>query len=202
MQDKDSERRVISGLLNCDTEEPLITGLQMLRPGDFTEPLHRRMFETITALYTRGVKPTFAELMKEMRYTRNDIDEMAYIAEQFIDEANIGYWIHLVKNATKRRKLASLARMISGSLQDGVKTEKIIQQLSDQITEIANEEAVQVETGGDLAALGMGLVEEKVTKYRELQERGEKVRMLEGVPTGFYSLDRVCLLYTSPSPRD
>lgn len=195
LQDKDSERRVISGLLNCDTEEPLITGLQMLRPGDFTEPLHRRMFETITALYTRGVKPTFAELMKEMRLTRNDIDEMAYIAEQFIDEANIGHWINLVKNATKRRNLASLARMISGSLQDGVKTEKIIQQLSDQITEIANEEAIQIETGGDLAGAGMGLVEEKVTKYRELQERGEKVRMLEGVPTGFYSLDRVTFGY-------
>jgi replicative DNA helicase len=199
VQDKDSERRVISCLLNCDTEEPLINGLQLLRPSDFTEPLHRRMFETVSTLYTRGVKPTYAELTKEFmlsgQRTIEEIKEMAYIAEQFIDEANIGHWINLVKNATKRRNLGNVARTIAASLQDGVKTETIIQQLSDQITEIANDDVVQIETGGDLAESGMGLVEEKVMKYREILERGEKVRMLEGTPTGFYSLDRVTFGY-------
>ena len=111
--DLESERRVLSGMLN--SEEARIEAYDSIKEEDFYHPLHRMVFSLICQLYKRDVKPTFAELLKEsqnLNLFRNqqEISELAYIAEHFIEGENITYWLGRVKDRSKLRKFESFLR--------------------------------------------------------------------------------------------
>jgi replicative DNA helicase len=97
--DLESERRVISSMLH--SEDACIEAYNSLRVTDFYAPQHGTIFELISSLYERDIRPTYVELIKEAHtlgvFTNSrDIEDLKYIAEHYIDDGNIKYWIKKV----------------------------------------------------------------------------------------------------------
>lgn len=199
--DLESERRVLSGMLN--SEDARIEAYDSLKEDDFYYPLHRTVFSLICQLYRRDVKPTFAELLKEaqsLNILRNqqEINELAYIAEHFIEGENISYWLERVKDRSRLRKFEAFLRRHHQKISENVQ-EPVDNVLMDAEEELTNMTALEIDDSVDspaeLAALGYEEVERRYLRYKEIRELHKGVLPLDGLPTGFDSLNHVTLGY-------
>ncbi|NLV17423.1 MAG: AAA family ATPase [Syntrophomonadaceae bacterium] len=199
--DLESERRVLSGMLN--SEDARIEAYDSLKEDDFYYPLHRTVFSLICQLYRRDVKPTFAELLKEaqsLNILRNqqEINELAYIAEHFIEGENISYWLERVKDRSRLRKFEAFLRRhhqkISENIQEPV--DNVLMEAEEELTNMtALEIDDRVDSPVELAAVGYEEVERRYLRYKEIKELHKGVLPLDGLPTGFDSLNHVTLGY-------
>lgn len=196
MNDRESERRVLSGIILADNDTTIITALEALSPDDFTDPLHKRVYQVCTRLYTKGVKPTYVEVLRDVKPSNvQENDELAYIANQYIDGRNIGHWCGMVKDASKRRALDRLNRQLTGALSDKMPVDEIVSLLSDQLTALALTEQGQYMSGADIAREAIDLIEAKVAAYRKMVQDGQAYQVLEGAPTGFGTLNKYTFGY-------
>ncbi|MGI6549271.1 MAG: replicative DNA helicase [Syntrophomonadales bacterium] len=198
--DLESERRVLSGMLN--SEEARIEAYDSIKEEDFYHPLHRMVFSLICQLYKRDVKPTFAELLKEsqkLNLFRNqqDISELAYIAEHFIEGENITYWLGRVKDRAKLRKFESFLRRYHQKIRENQESvEELLMGAEEELTNLtALENDDHVDTPAQLANLGYEEVERRYLRFKEINEINKGVLPLDGLPTGFDSLNNVTLGY-------
>ena len=111
--DLESERRVLSSMMH--SEEACIEGYSTLSAADFYSPKHGTIFELICSLFDREIRPTYVELLKEGHslgiFTNpRDLEEIKYIAEHYIDDENVKYWISRVKDKSSLRKYESFLR--------------------------------------------------------------------------------------------
>lgn len=198
--DLESERRVLSGMLN--SEEARIEAYDSIREEDFYHPLHRTVFSLICQLYKRDVKPTFAELLKEsqnLNLFRNqqEISELAYIAEHFIEGENITYWLGRVKDRSKLRKFESFLRRYHQMIRENQHSvEELLMSAEEELTNLtALENDDRVDSPVQLANLGYEEVERRYLRFKEINEINKGVLPLDGLPTGFDSLNNVTLGY-------
>ncbi len=198
--DLESERRVLSGMLN--SEEARIEAYDSIKEEDFYHPLHRTVFSLICQLYKRDVKPTFAELLKEsqnLNLFRNqqDISELAYIAEHFIEGENITYWLGRVKDRSRLRKFESFLRRYHQKIRENQQSvPELLMEAEEELTNLtALENDEQVDTPAGLASLGYEEVERRYLRFKEINELNKGILPLDGLPTGFDSLNNVTLGY-------
>lgn len=198
--DLESERRVLSGMLN--SEEARIEAYDSIKEEDFYYPLHRMVFSLICQLYKRDVKPTFAELLKEsqsLNLFRNqqEISELAYIAEHFIEGENISYWVARVKDRSRLRKFESLLRRYHQKIKENQQSvEELLMGAEEELTNLtALDNDDRVDSPSQLANLGYEEVERRYLRYKEIKETNKGVIPLDGLPTGFESLNNVTLGY-------
>lgn len=194
--------RVISAMLHSDTA--CISILDTLTENDFSDPFNRDLFLLANALFTQGVKPTHAEMIKEgmkLGFVKNieDADRIRYVSEQYIDDENTGYWASKVKQAAKGRAMQSLLKRYSHELSKGTADiPDLIQTASSEMFSLAmGVEDENFVTGKELGEYGLKLIDERVDRYRKAMEDTKHPGEipLEGVATGLPTLDKLTLGY-------
>lgn len=199
--DLESERRVLSAMLHSETA--CIEAFNQLLPADFFSPQHATVFELSCSLYEREINPTLVELIKEGHslgiFTNpKDIEDISYIAEQYIDDENIKYWIKRVKDKARLRRFEFFLRrnyqlLNEESEQD---VEQILMSAEEELTNLtALEIDDHIDTPSDMAKLGYEEVERRFLRYKEIKEQHKGVIPLDGLPTGFSNLNKITLGY-------
>ncbi len=199
--DLESERRVLSSMLH--SEEACIEACNTLLPDDFYSPQHGTVFELARGLYEREVRPTYVELIKEahslgMLTNARDVEELQYIAEHYIYDGNIGFWLKRVKDRSRLRKFENFIRKSWLLLQEETErdVEQVLMAAEEELTNLtALEIDDRVDSPEELARLGYEEVERRFLRYKEIKEKYKGVIPLDGLPTGFYNLDKVTLGY-------
>ncbi|HBQ85336.1 MAG TPA: DNA helicase [Syntrophomonas sp.] len=200
MYDLESERRVLSSMLN--SEDSCIEAYNSLSAADFYSPQHGTIYELICSLFEREIKPTYLELIKEghiigMFSNTQDTEDLKYIAEHYIEDENIKYWIKKVKDKSRLRKFESFLRLSYEMINDpGNDVEQMLMAAEEQLTDLtALEIDDHVDTPQDIATVGYEEVERRFLRYKELIELHRGVVPLDGLPTGFNNLDNITLGY-------
>lgn len=199
--DIESERRVISSMLH--SEEACIEAYNALKPGDFYSPKHATIFEMTCSLFEREIRPTYVELLKEghglgVLTSTRDIEELKHIAEHYIDDQNIKYWIKKVRDRARIRKFVEFLKISYQGLmtQPEMDVEQTLMEAEEKLTDLtALEIDDRIDTPEDLASLGYDEVEKRFLRFKEIQEKHKGVIPLDGLTTGFDSLNRITLGY-------
>ncbi|HBQ85348.1 MAG TPA: DNA helicase, partial [Syntrophomonas sp.] len=94
--DHEAERRVLSAMMN--SEVACIEAIARINEDVFSDRLNRQVFLLLSDLYVRGTKPTYIEIIKEGSQlgfieSQKDLERIKQVAESYIDDGNIGYWI-------------------------------------------------------------------------------------------------------------
>jgi len=198
--DYEAERRVLSGMLH--SEIACVEGIDALEDTDFSDSFNRNLFVLITDLYIRNVKPTTVEIFREATKLGvlngvKDVEKVKSIAESYIDDKNIRYWIDKVKQAKKARETQSLLTKYSAQMKDGdLDIDQFITEASSGFFNLAMYTGSEkIDSPQELADLGIKLVTERVEKYRKMQEDAKFFGQvpMEGVPFGIPTLDRMTL---------
>ncbi|MDD4171502.1 MAG: DnaB-like helicase C-terminal domain-containing protein [Syntrophomonas sp.] len=199
--DLESERRVLSSMLH--SEEACIEACNDLLPGDFYSPQHATVFELTSSLYEREITPTYVEVIKQahtlgMLTSTRDIEDLGYIAEHYIYDGNIKFWIQKVRDKSRLRKFEYFLRKSYQVLNEETDqdVEQILMSAEEELTNLtALEIDDHVDNPEDLAKLGYEEVERRFLRYKDIKERYKGVIPLDGLPTGFYNLNKVTLGY-------
>jgi len=200
--DIEAEQRVLSCILHSDSA--CAEALTELSENDFYRPVNKSTFAITKALYKRGVRPTPVEVIKEGRTLgfingQEDIEELHHIAEQYIDDENIGYWQGRVRKAAKGRRAQNLLLQYSHEVDnEKIDIDRFIQRAGSEFMALAmDSDTERIETGADLAEFGKQQIAANVKKWRKMQEdaKTEGEFPLEGVPTGFKKLDDLTMGY-------
>jgi Replicative DNA helicase len=199
--DLESERRVLSSMLH--SEEACIEVCNSLTTEDFYSPQHATVYELTCSLYEREIRPTYVELIKEAHNlgiltSTRDIEDLQYIAEHYIYDGNIRYWLQRVRDCSRMRKFEGFLRrnyqIINEETDQDV--EQILMSAEEELTNLtALEIDDHVDCPEDLAKLGYEEVERRFLRYKEIKERHNGVIPLDGLHTGFYNLNKVTLGY-------
>jgi len=195
--DYDAECRVLSSMLH--SEQSCIEALGALTGDEFSDNQNRQVFLLALSLYTKNVRPTLVEVLKEGHTlgfitSIKDIESLKHIAQHYIDDGNIAYWIGKVKQAKKSRETQDLLRKYTAQIQEGKLdiNQFVTEASSDFFNLCMDSEEERIDTPQELADLGIKLVNERVEQYRKMQEDIKLIGEvpLEGVPTGIPSLDK------------
>lgn len=179
-QDLESERCIISSMF--ESEDSLIECCAALEPEDFTDKRHIFLFDILSNLYRRAVRPTFLEIVKEGKLSKEDRDYLQQTLGYHVSSVNLPYWLDKVKDKSSRRKLrTALMKMAEDLKSSDIRTDDLINDAQKKIIEITVKSAEKVDTGKDLADLARTIIKDK------MERKGE----LEGIATGITILDRL-----------
>jgi replicative DNA helicase len=201
LYDLESERRVLSSMLH--SEEACVEAYHLLTAADFYSPRHATIFELTCSLFEREIRPTYVELLKEghslgILTNPRDIEEIKFIAEHYIDDENIRYWVKRVKDKSKLRKFESFLRRSMQVLTEGkdLEAEDILMSAEEELTNLtALDVDDSIDTPADVASLGYEEVERRFLQFKEIREKYKGVLPLYGLPTGFDDLNHITLGY-------
>lgn len=199
LTDHESERRILSAMLY--SENACAEAIDRLTEGDFSIPLHQTIFNLATSIYGKSVRPTLVEVAKEGHSTglfgANEIDELRYVAQQYIDDENIGYWIDKVKIKTKIRAMDSVLRKYKIMLDEAPdsQAEEILIDANDDFSSLLlDDTSEEIDEPDDIAKIGYEEVERRMERYRKHKnENPYAPPPLDGVPTGIPTLDAITL---------
>jgi len=182
--DLESERCIISSMF--ESEEALIECCAVLEPEDFTEKRHMIIFDILSQLYQKAIKPTFLEVVKEGTKKRilskEDRDYLQQTIGYHVSSAQLPYWMENVKDKSNRRKLrTTLIKMAEDLKNHDIKTEDLINTAQKEILNITSKSVEKVDTGKELADLARSIIKDKMS------HKGK----LEGISTGIKTLDRL-----------
>ncbi|MDD3852285.1 MAG: DnaB-like helicase C-terminal domain-containing protein [Syntrophomonadaceae bacterium] len=199
--DLESERRVLSSMLHA--EDACVEAYNTLTTVDFYSPKHGTIFDLVCSLFEREIRPTFVELLKEahslgLLTNPRDIEELKYIAEQYIDDENIKYWIKRVKDKSRLRKFEAFLRHSFQMVleRQDIEVEELLLAAEEELTNLtALEYDDHIDSPSDLASLGYDEVERRFLRFKEIKELHKGVLPLDGLPTGFDTLNHITLGY-------
>jgi replicative DNA helicase len=201
LYDLESERRVLSSMFH--SEDACIEAYNLLSAGDFYLPRHVIIFDLTCSLFEREIRPTYVELIKEghnlgVLNNPEDIEELKYIAEHYIDVDNIKYWITKVKDKARLRKFDEFLRKSYQVIYEkkDYDVEQILMAAEEELTNLtALEIDDRIDTPSDMANVGYSEVERRFLRYKEIKEEHKGIIPLDGLPTGFENLNHLTLGY-------
>lgn len=198
MRDLSNERRVISGMIH--DEATCINAIAQLVDSDFTDAFHQDVFNLLTSMAARNIKPDYVKLLREgmklgLLVKDGDGDRLKHISEHYITGHDGQYYISAVMQESKTRKLETVISRYTAALTDGIAD--IDNTLAEMVQELSGIHAGvgsdQFDGPADLADTLQRLVDEKEARFAAESVNGSIV--LEGLPTGFESLDIATLGY-------
>ena len=198
LYDAEAEQRVLSAMMN--SEECCIEALTFLVSDHFYLAKHKFLFDMICSLYRKGIHPSYFELVKEARKhslfdSTSDFEELREVAEFFIGEGNIKYWIGVLKERYRLRNFYNFLnkniRMVH-EVKDNV--QELLIQAEDELTNLVALEMDEVgDEPQDLAKFGLEEIEKRRQRFLESQAKGELP--LDGLDTGYRLLNNCSLGY-------
>ena len=183
--DTESERSIIAAMLA--SEESMIETCSTMQTDDFYEPRHIAMFDILSGLYTKAIKPTFLAMLKEgvKQGTFSTVEDREYAKQTIgfhVSTVSLPYWFKNVKDKARLRSLRSMMLKLSEELkQPALDVDKIIQDASRDLAELITSNAETIDTGTDLVKLGKAEIEDRIA------HKGE----LHGIDTGIQKLNRL-----------
>lgn len=194
-----SERKVLSGATH--SEPFCIEVISQLEADDFTDQLHRALFELIADTYKKGTFPSYGILLKEAQGTGllaslGRLEEIKYALTDWGYTDNIQYWIDELTGASKAQAFNSVLRRYQATLADHGKKD-IDTNLAGIINDIfqidLGRTKDEFEDGAAISAQLEELIAQKIARFNEASLSGNTV--LEGLSTGFKKLDELTLGY-------
>jgi replicative DNA helicase len=185
---EEAERATLGALLLSSDTEALSTVIQYLRDDDFYRSAHRRVFQSIIALFERGESIDLITLAKELK-SRGDLEGVGgagYISSltsAVPSTANVEYYAKIVQETSIRRRLIRISNEISADAYDeGRDSRVIIEDAERKIFEITDKQ----QTGSYVRAREIiGKTIEAIERLYHTQDS------YTGVPCGFPDLDNM-----------
>ena len=183
--DSDSERCIIAAML--DSEEALIEAVSVMQTGDFYDPKHAAMFDILSGLFAKAVKPSYLEMLKEgskqkTLATQEDREYAKQTLGFHVSTASLPYWFKNVKEKAKLRRLRlALMRLAEEIKNPAVDVDKLVFDAERMMTDLETDTTEKIEGGAELSQLGKRIIEER------MKNKGE----LHGIPTGIGKLNRL-----------
>lgn len=197
LYDAEAEKRVLSAMMN--SEECCIEALNNLVNEHFYLPKHQFIFDIICSLYRNGIHASYFELVKEARknslfQSSKDFEELREIAEFFVDEGNIDYWIKELKDRYRLRRFYQFLQKYMKLIPETDDVQELLMNAEDELTNLVSLEMdEQGDTPQELATYGLEEIERRRQRYLEAKAKGEVI--LDGLDTGFQMLNNCCLGY-------
>jgi len=198
--DTEAEARLISSMLKSESACGEV--LSSLTYDNFSVH-NQRYFQVIQSLYEQSIRPTYIEVTKEgqkcgLFQNMNDLNDFQYVADHYIEDIeNLPYWINKVKDATKYRSYTDFLTQQQYIVEaEDIDITDVILSAEETLTNLtALDVDESIDTPQHLAEIGYAEVERRFTKMEELRQLHNGVRYLEGLNTGFHSLNNVTLGY-------
>ena len=175
-QERSGELEVSAGYVEYLIQKRPVSRPMIHKEEDFYHPFIA-LFPLICQLYKRDVKPTFAELLKESQNlnlfrTQQEISELAYIAEHFIEGENITYWLQRVKDSSRLRKFEAFLRRYHQMIREKqLPVEDLLMGAEEELTNLTVlEKDDHVDSPAELANLGYEEVERRYLRFKEISE--------------------------------
>lgn len=194
-----SERKVLSGATHSETA--CIDVISQLEANDFTDQLHRTLFELIVDTYKKGTFPSYGIFLKEAQgagliASIGKLEEIKYALTDWAYTDKIQYWINELITTSKARAFSSVLRRYQAELADYGK-KAIDNTLAGIINDISQIDQGRTkdefEDGAVISAQLEELIAQKIVRFTEASISGNTV--LEGLTTGFNKLDELTLGY-------
>lgn len=180
----DSEESVLGSMI---LSHPAVAVAQeILRPDDFYNESHRRIFKVLTELYGRGSSTDPVVLAEELksRGLLEAVGDKAYI-HALIDAVpnphNINQYAMIVRNMSVRRSLIDVGYSIANfGYSTGDEVEEIYDRAENKLFDL----------GKRMQREGLTHIKEPLVRsFNRMSEAREKGSRITGVSTGFYDLD-------------
>ena len=183
----DVEEAVLGAMLI----EPSIIdeAMEELRPSCFYDPVHRMIFEAMTALTNEHAAIDIITVSTKLTALGNleaigGPVTLVNLSQKIGAAANIEYYIRILKQKNIQRELISAShRILKDSYDESVNVDDLIDTAQSQIYD-----AIQDNTRKDVQEVG-SLINTALNDIQEMQGRTG----LNGVPSGFPSLDRITM---------
>lgn len=182
----EAEESVLGSMMLSN--EAIAAVVEAVKPDDFYRPAHRRIFQTLLALYARG-EPVDAITAVEELKRRGDLEEVGgalyvyNLVESVPTPASAGYYARIVaEHALLRRLIEAASRIMSTAYSVPEDPRKAADEAEALVYAVSRkddkDEVVSVRT----------LVDESMTQLEQIQQRESR---FAGVPTGFTDLDNL-----------
>ena len=183
----DVEEAVLGAMLI----EPSIIdeAMEELRPSCFYDPVHRMIFEAMTALTNEHAAIDIITVSTKLTALGNleaigGPVTLVNLSQKIGAAANIEYYIRILKQKNIQRELISAShRILKDSYDESVNVDDLIDTAQSEIYD-----AIQDNTRKDVQEVG-SLINTALNDIQEMQGRTG----LNGVPSGFPSLDRITM---------
>ncbi len=184
-QDIEAERSIL-GALMLD-KNAIVNVADFLAPSDFYENKHRKIYESIIELWSKGEPVdllTVSHALKAGKQLQDvgGIDYLTELAESVPTSAHVVHYAEIVKEQRVRRDLIAAASEISEKAFGFQNFEELLEIVEQKIFGISQKSRPQK---------FVAIKDELPAAYERLEKlhRGEK-DSLRGVPTFFYDLDK------------
>jgi replicative DNA helicase len=182
----EAEESVLGAMLL--SEASISDVLEKLRGEDFYKPAHRRIFESVVALFGRGEAVDSVTVAEELRRT-GSLDEVGgkpylfHLVNSVPAASNASYYARIVEEtALLRRMIEATQQAAAMAFESAEDVDNIVDQVEALIFNVAQKRL------GDRFAHIRDLLHEHLEQVEALQLRGASVT---GVPTGFIDLDNL-----------
>ncbi len=176
--------------------------ITQLTADDFTDALHKQIFDLIVAIYNDGIVPSLGVFYKEAhKYGLVDsVRKLEEIKTALTDweytTDNIQYWINELISTSKARELFWVLRKYEATLSEYGKKD-IDDTLAGAVNDLSQIDLGrtkdEMEDGKQIGIQLEEIVAAKISRYTEINLTGKVA--LEGLPTGFSRLDQLTLGY-------
>lgn len=170
------------------SESSISDVLEKLRGEDFYKPAHRRIFESVVALFGRGEAVDSVTVAEELRRA-GAIEEVGgkpylfHLVNSVPAASNASYYARIVEEtAMLRRMIEATQEAAAMAFESSDDVDHIVDQVEALIFSVAQRRL------GDRFAHIRDLLHEHLEQVEALQLRGASVT---GVPTGFVDLDNL-----------
>lgn len=177
LHDHESERMILASMMQ--DEYSLTESISSLTNDDFHNDLHNTLYQVLVSLFERGVKPTYFEVVKELKLGMVDLDKLSEISKAYIKGKNIHYWIAKVKSLSKLRKLDRVLKEGLTKLKNKP-SDDLVEEIENEVFKLTYEDRIDnVLTGKEIAS-------QAIDKIEEIKKNKGKI---EGLRTGIPRLD-------------
>jgi replicative DNA helicase len=182
----EAEESVLGAMLL--SEASISDVLEKLRGEDFYRPAHRRIFDSVVALFGRGEAVDSVTVAEELR-RMGGLEEIGgkpylfHLVNSVPAASNASYYARIVEEtALLRRMIEATQQAAAMAFESSEDVEHIVDQVEALIFNVAQKRL------GDRFAHIRDLLHEHLEQVEALQLRGAAVT---GVPTGFIDLDNL-----------
>ena len=194
----DAEKSVIGSMLM--DRDAIVEASDMLTKEDFYYGQYGILFENMVELFKEGKAVDLVTLKNKLE-ENNVPDEVistksiAEILETVPTSVNAKHYAEIVADKSILRKMIKLCEEVEKDCYlDSEGVEQLLEQAESGVFNLIKER------NGSSKFVGIDRIVMNVIE--QIEEASRKNTRVTGIPTGFIDLDNICLLYTSPSPRD
>jgi replicative DNA helicase len=180
--DPDAER-VVLGSVILDPEVALPIVSEVLRPGDFSRPVHGRLYELLLDMWARGLPIEVLSVAAEVK-TKFDLNplELQEMVDEVVAASSVGRYAAVVRDHAIRRRLMRAGQDLVEAAASGRPIDEVLDEAEGNLysarTHLDSTDVVEI--GASVSGL--------LDQLEKIHEHGGR---MPGLSTGLVDLDRL-----------